>query len=149
MGVTCPEPPRQTVPGLPRNAAEVQDGSQYSVLLIITDGVISDMAQTKEAIVNVSLVGGPEPGVHPRGVPAHSRESVGPVSPPRPPWDHSRLLAAAPGGPGRGVGSSVPRDLPTRLLVTRGHPLQSPLAPSVSGAEASAWSGQVETVGAA
>jgi hypothetical protein len=32
----------------------VQDGSQYSVLLIITDGVISDMAQTKEAIVNVS-----------------------------------------------------------------------------------------------
>lgn len=37
-----------------RNAAAVQDGSQYSVLLIITDGVISDMAQTKEAIVNVS-----------------------------------------------------------------------------------------------
>ncbi|GAB1300812.1 Copine-5 [Apodemus speciosus] len=35
-----------------RNAAAVQDGSQYSVLLIITDGVISDMAQTKEAIVN-------------------------------------------------------------------------------------------------
>nr|XP_031290679.1 copine-5 isoform X6 [Camelus dromedarius]XP_045368138.1 copine-5 isoform X4 [Camelus bactrianus] len=35
-----------------RNAATVQDGSQYSVLLIITDGVISDMAQTKEAIVN-------------------------------------------------------------------------------------------------
>ena len=32
----------------------MQDGSQYSVLLIITDGVISDMAQTKEAIVNVS-----------------------------------------------------------------------------------------------
>uniref|UniRef100_A0A674K537 C2 domain-containing protein n=1 Tax=Terrapene triunguis TaxID=2587831 RepID=A0A674K537_9SAUR len=30
------------------------DGSQYFVLLIITDGVISDMAQTKEAIVNVS-----------------------------------------------------------------------------------------------
>lgn len=29
------------------------DGSQYFVLLIITDGVISDMAQTKEAIVNV------------------------------------------------------------------------------------------------
>lgn len=42
----------------PRNAAEVQDGSQYSVLLIITDGVISDMAQTKEAIVNVSRIGG-------------------------------------------------------------------------------------------
>uniref|UniRef100_A0A8C7CEG2 Copine Vb n=2 Tax=Oncorhynchus TaxID=8016 RepID=A0A8C7CEG2_ONCKI len=33
-------------------AAAVQDGSQYFVLLIITDGVISDMAQTKEAIVN-------------------------------------------------------------------------------------------------
>ncbi|XP_036919191.1 copine-5 isoform X2 [Sturnira hondurensis] len=37
-----------------RSAAEVQDGSQYSVLLIITDGVISDMAQTKEAIVNAA-----------------------------------------------------------------------------------------------
>lgn len=37
-----------------RYAAAVQDGSQYFVLLIITDGVISDMAQTKEAIVNVS-----------------------------------------------------------------------------------------------
>ena len=34
------------------------DGSQYFVLLIITDGVISDMAQTKEAIVNVSPAGG-------------------------------------------------------------------------------------------
>uniref|UniRef100_A0A8D0CTW8 Copine Va n=1 Tax=Sander lucioperca TaxID=283035 RepID=A0A8D0CTW8_SANLU len=32
----------------------VQDGSQYFVLLIITDGVISDMAQTKEAIVNAA-----------------------------------------------------------------------------------------------
>lgn len=32
----------------------MQDGTQYFVLLIITDGVISDMAQTKEAIVNVS-----------------------------------------------------------------------------------------------
>lgn len=30
------------------------DGSQYHVLLIITDGVISDMLQTKEAIVTVS-----------------------------------------------------------------------------------------------
>lgn len=40
-------------PGLCRYAAAVQDGSQYFVLLIITDGVISDMAQTKEAIVNV------------------------------------------------------------------------------------------------
>ncbi|KAM9002575.1 copine-5 isoform X1 [Sarcophilus harrisii] len=37
-----------------RHAATVQDGSQYSVLLIITDGVISDMAQTKEAIVNAA-----------------------------------------------------------------------------------------------
>uniref|UniRef100_A0A8C7CBP1 Copine Vb n=1 Tax=Oncorhynchus kisutch TaxID=8019 RepID=A0A8C7CBP1_ONCKI len=36
-------------------AAAVQDGSQYFVLLIITDGVISDMAQTKEAIVNMLL----------------------------------------------------------------------------------------------
>ncbi|XP_071200464.1 copine-5-like [Salvelinus alpinus] len=35
-----------------RYAAAVQDGSQYFILLIITDGVISDMAQTKEAIVN-------------------------------------------------------------------------------------------------
>uniref|UniRef100_A0AAR2KS02 C2 domain-containing protein n=1 Tax=Pygocentrus nattereri TaxID=42514 RepID=A0AAR2KS02_PYGNA len=35
-----------------RYAAAVQDGSQYFVLLIITDGVISDMSQTKEAIVN-------------------------------------------------------------------------------------------------
>uniref|UniRef100_A0AAZ3PSH8 C2 domain-containing protein n=1 Tax=Oncorhynchus tshawytscha TaxID=74940 RepID=A0AAZ3PSH8_ONCTS len=35
-------------------AVAVQDGSQYFVLLIITDGVISDMAQTKEAIVNAA-----------------------------------------------------------------------------------------------
>lgn len=35
-------------------AAQVTDGSQYHVLLIITDGVISDMMQTKEAIVTVS-----------------------------------------------------------------------------------------------
>ncbi|NXA61406.1 CPNE5 protein, partial [Mohoua ochrocephala] len=42
-----------------RSAATVLDGSQYFVLLIITDGVISDMAQTKEAIVNVRpLCGG-------------------------------------------------------------------------------------------
>lgn len=39
--------------GPPSSAATVLDGSQYFVLLIITDGVISDMAQTKEAIVNV------------------------------------------------------------------------------------------------
>lgn len=37
-----------------RCATEVTDGSQYFVLLMITDGVISDMAQTKEAVVNVS-----------------------------------------------------------------------------------------------
>lgn len=53
-----PEAPAHTslgpCPRPHRNAATVQDGSQYSVLLIITDGVISDMAQTKEAIVNVS-----------------------------------------------------------------------------------------------
>ncbi|XP_034623693.1 copine-5 [Trachemys scripta elegans] len=35
-------------------ATTEQDGSQYFVLLIITDGVISDMAQTKEAIVNAA-----------------------------------------------------------------------------------------------
>uniref|UniRef100_A0A4W3KB57 Uncharacterized protein n=1 Tax=Callorhinchus milii TaxID=7868 RepID=A0A4W3KB57_CALMI len=37
-----------------RSAASVTDGSEYFVLLIITDGVISDMVQTKEAIVNAS-----------------------------------------------------------------------------------------------
>ncbi|XP_063153764.1 copine-5 [Candoia aspera] len=37
-----------------RYASAEQDGSQYFVLLIITDGVISDMAQTKEAIVNAA-----------------------------------------------------------------------------------------------
>ena len=42
----------------PRAAAKISDGSQYYVLLIITDGVISDMTQTKEAIVSVSLRGG-------------------------------------------------------------------------------------------
>ncbi|KAB5546072.1 hypothetical protein PHYPO_G00067900 [Pangasianodon hypophthalmus] len=35
-------------------AAGVTDGSQYFVLLMITDGVISDMLQTKEAVVNAS-----------------------------------------------------------------------------------------------
>ncbi|CAJ1051948.1 copine-9-like [Xyrichtys novacula] len=35
-------------------AAEVTDGSQYFVLLMITDGVISDMAQTKESVVNAA-----------------------------------------------------------------------------------------------
>lgn len=38
-----------------RYAASVKDGSQYFVLLIITDGVISDMDQTKESIVNVRI----------------------------------------------------------------------------------------------
>ncbi|XP_072418233.1 copine-8 isoform X2 [Chiloscyllium punctatum] len=37
-----------------RYAASVKDGSQYFVLLILTDGVISDMAQTKESIVNAA-----------------------------------------------------------------------------------------------
>uniref|UniRef100_A0A3B4XUK7 Copine-9-like n=1 Tax=Seriola lalandi dorsalis TaxID=1841481 RepID=A0A3B4XUK7_SERLL len=37
-----------------RCAGEVTDGSQYFVLLMITDGVISDMAQTKEAVVNAA-----------------------------------------------------------------------------------------------
>ncbi|NXN26620.1 CPNE9 protein, partial [Nycticryphes semicollaris] len=37
-------------------AAQVTDGSQYHVLLIITDGVISDMLQTKEAIVTASAL---------------------------------------------------------------------------------------------
>ncbi|KAL7982730.1 hypothetical protein Chor_010328 [Crotalus horridus] len=37
-----------------RYAASIKDGSQYFVLLIITDGVISDMAQTKESIVHAA-----------------------------------------------------------------------------------------------
>ncbi|XP_033939919.1 copine-9-like isoform X4 [Pseudochaenichthys georgianus] len=37
-----------------RCAAEVTDGSQFFVLLMITDGVISDMDQTKEAVVNAA-----------------------------------------------------------------------------------------------
>ncbi|XP_068611523.1 copine-8 isoform X2 [Brachionichthys hirsutus] len=37
-----------------RYAAPMKDGSQYFVLLIITDGVISDMAQAKESIVNAA-----------------------------------------------------------------------------------------------
>ncbi|MGH0162346.1 UNVERIFIED_CONTAM: hypothetical protein FKN15_042669 [Acipenser sinensis] len=39
-----------------RSAANITDGSQYFVLLMITDGVISDMVQTKEAIVNRFLI---------------------------------------------------------------------------------------------
>uniref|UniRef100_A0A8C0FN51 Copine 8 n=1 Tax=Bubo bubo TaxID=30461 RepID=A0A8C0FN51_BUBBB len=42
-----------TITGQVKNR-ELKDGSQYFVLLIITDGVISDMAQTKESIVNAS-----------------------------------------------------------------------------------------------
>jgi hypothetical protein len=37
-----------------RFAAATPDGTQYYVLLIITDGVITDMQQTQQAIVNVS-----------------------------------------------------------------------------------------------
>uniref|UniRef100_A0A8C7YBN3 Copine family member IX n=1 Tax=Oryzias sinensis TaxID=183150 RepID=A0A8C7YBN3_9TELE len=37
-------------------AAEITDGSQYFVLLMITDGVISDMVQTKEAVVNAAAL---------------------------------------------------------------------------------------------
>uniref|UniRef100_A0A674NG63 Copine VIII n=1 Tax=Takifugu rubripes TaxID=31033 RepID=A0A674NG63_TAKRU len=37
-----------------RYASAVTDGSQYFILLIISDGVITDMAQTKESIVNRS-----------------------------------------------------------------------------------------------
>uniref|UniRef100_A0A673GBD3 Copine-8-like n=1 Tax=Sinocyclocheilus rhinocerous TaxID=307959 RepID=A0A673GBD3_9TELE len=37
-----------------RYASLVKDGSEYFILLIISDGVISDMAQTKESIVNAS-----------------------------------------------------------------------------------------------
>uniref|UniRef100_A0A671TX30 Copine VIII n=1 Tax=Sparus aurata TaxID=8175 RepID=A0A671TX30_SPAAU len=37
-----------------RYASAVMDGSQYFILLIISDGVITDMAQTKESIVNAA-----------------------------------------------------------------------------------------------
>uniref|UniRef100_A0A3Q2PWT1 Copine VIII n=1 Tax=Fundulus heteroclitus TaxID=8078 RepID=A0A3Q2PWT1_FUNHE len=37
-----------------RYASAVTDGSQYFILLIISDGVITDMAQTKESIVNAA-----------------------------------------------------------------------------------------------
>ena len=40
--------------GIGRFAAEVRDGSSYFVLLIITDGEITDMHQTKSAIVEVN-----------------------------------------------------------------------------------------------
>lgn len=35
-------------------AGQFQDGKHYFVLLIITDGIISDMHQTKRAIINAS-----------------------------------------------------------------------------------------------
>ena len=38
-----------------RFAAAKQNGDEYFILLIITDGIITDMPQTCEAIVNVSL----------------------------------------------------------------------------------------------
>ena len=37
-----------------RFAAQRRDGNDYFILLIITDGIITDMPQTCEAIVNVS-----------------------------------------------------------------------------------------------
>ncbi|MCJ8735883.1 hypothetical protein PDJAM_G00252600 [Pangasius djambal] len=39
-----------------RYASLIKDGSEYFILLIISDGVISDMAQTKESIVNASCL---------------------------------------------------------------------------------------------
>ena len=39
-----------------RMAAAYRGGTHYFVLLIITDGAISDMEQTKEAIVNVNII---------------------------------------------------------------------------------------------
>ncbi len=44
-------------PVLVRFAKAYADGSHYFVLLILTDGVITDMPQTKEAIVKVSPCG--------------------------------------------------------------------------------------------
>lgn len=35
-------------------AQQTDDGSQYFILLILTDGIICDMPQTKAAVVNVS-----------------------------------------------------------------------------------------------
>jgi hypothetical protein len=39
-----------------RFASAVRDGSEYFVLLIITDGIITDMPQTKAAIVSASIL---------------------------------------------------------------------------------------------
>ena len=38
-----------------RFATAKRNGDEYFILLIITDGIITDMPQTCEAIVNVSL----------------------------------------------------------------------------------------------
>lgn len=43
----------KTCSGFRRIAAQHQDGNNYFILLILTDGVITDMPQTTEAIVNV------------------------------------------------------------------------------------------------
>uniref|UniRef100_A0A0N4VSJ0 Copine domain-containing protein n=1 Tax=Haemonchus placei TaxID=6290 RepID=A0A0N4VSJ0_HAEPC len=39
-----------------RRAAKVRDGSHYQIFLIITDGAISDMSNTKRAIINASYL---------------------------------------------------------------------------------------------
>ncbi|EYC32625.1 hypothetical protein Y032_0002g1004 [Ancylostoma ceylanicum] len=39
-----------------RTASETLDGSRYQILLIITDGAISDMAETKRAIISASFL---------------------------------------------------------------------------------------------
>ena len=39
-----------------RFASAARDGNDYFILLIVTDGIITDMPQTTEAIVNVSCV---------------------------------------------------------------------------------------------
>ncbi|KAI6077232.1 Copine-9 [Aix galericulata] len=70
-------------------AAQVTDGSQYHVLLIITDGVISDMLQTKEAIVTVSAPRGHATG--PRRCPCPSSS-----------WEWGRLNSTVSGARGTG-----------------------------------------------
>ncbi|XP_064632311.1 copine-8-like isoform X2 [Lineus longissimus] len=45
-----------TINHVARFAAANKSGSDYYILLIITDGVITDMPQTKEAIVNASML---------------------------------------------------------------------------------------------
>ncbi len=44
-----------TIEQVARIAASTLDGSQYHILLIITDGIITDMVKTKEAIIAVKL----------------------------------------------------------------------------------------------